>query len=75
MRLTLFISMILIAANSIAQDTLLLGHTIPEIVFEDRKNRKGNVSSHLNKSPLLVLKLFYSQTLVTQRTFFKKMVP
>ena len=40
MRLTLFISLILIAANSIAQDTLLLGHTIPEIVFEDEKEER-----------------------------------
>ena len=40
MRLTLFISMILIAANSVAQDTLLLGHTIPEIVFEDQKQER-----------------------------------
>ena len=55
MRLTLFISLILIAANSIAQDTLLLGHTIPEIVFEDEKEERS-VSSRLNKSPLLVLR-------------------
>ena len=40
MRLTLFISLILIAANSIGQDTLLLGHTIPEIVFEDEKEER-----------------------------------
>lgn len=40
MRLTLFISLILIATNSIAQDTLLLGHTIPEIVFEDEKEER-----------------------------------
>ena len=40
MRLTLFISLTLIAANSIAQDTLLLGHTIPEIIFEDEKEER-----------------------------------
>ena len=57
-----------------AQDTLLLGHTIPEIVFEDEKE-EGSASSHLNKSLLLVLRLFCNQTLVIQRTFFKKMVP
>ena len=40
MRLKLFICLILITANSIAQDTLLLGHTIPEIVFEDEKEER-----------------------------------
>ena len=37
MRLTLFISLVLIVTNSIAQDTLLLGQTIGEVVFEDEK--------------------------------------
>ena len=40
MRLTLIIILILVAANSIAQDALLLGHTIPEIVFEDEKEER-----------------------------------
>ena len=40
MKLTLFISLILIAANSIAQDTLLLGQTIAEIVFEVEKEER-----------------------------------
>ncbi len=41
MRLTLFlIGLILIAAKSNAKDTLLLGHTIPEIVFEDEKEER-----------------------------------
>ena len=49
MRLTLFlISLILIAAKSNAKDTLLLGHTIPEIVFEDEKEEGAPLHASTN---------------------------
>lgn len=37
MRVFLFICLILFVESSLGQDTLLLGHSIPEIVFEDQK--------------------------------------
>ena len=40
MKLLFFIFLVLIATNSTAKDTLLLGQSIPEIVFEEEKEEK-----------------------------------
>lgn len=43
MRFFLFICLILFAGSSMGQDTLLLGHSIPEIVFEDEKEERERI--------------------------------